>query len=497
MHLLVLEAQFMQIIQFEDISLCSDGTQKGPQAAFAWVMATSEGTRIAQCSGPCFGKDPTSYRAEGYGILSALRFFTQLRRVFNTNFQNLALYCDNQTMVNRSQQPPRDLDRIVPNETLAAEWDLLMEIWSARDAFPPESRPSLTHVKGHQDKKTPYNDLPLRAQLNVDADRLADQYLETNPDLNCIRTSMFPTTRALIHTSTGTITYKLKRKLRECRTRPPLVQKLRTDYGWDDDTFRDINWEASRVALTRLRHHKTTMHKHINKCTPVGKLVNRYDPKYPAGCPSCDEPIETREHLYQCGSARRQSWRGTFISELRQHLEKSNTGLDIQILLLEGVKAVLEGRTTDTMQVPASVADLAVAQESIGWEEMLKGRFSSRWSRRQQAHMGAFNPKANGETWLTSVIQFILEQWFKVWEIRNEDRHGRDQQTKAQLRRDQALRELEQLYTYQGEVLPRHNWILQIPLDQRQHLKTYTIRAFINCYKPVLEESYKERLATG
>ena len=70
-------------------------------------------------------------------------------------------------------------------------------------------------------------------------------------------------------------------------------------------------------------------------------------------------------------------------------------------------------------------------------------------------------------------------------------------QTKAQAQRDQALHELKLAYEFKGKILPRHNWILDTPINQRQNLRTYALRAWLNNYVPILRESYHERLATG
>ena len=179
------------------------------------------------------------------------------------------------------------------------------------------------------------------------------------------------------------------------------------------------------------------------------------------------------------------------------HLEEDNTRLDVTELLLEGIKSVLEGRAATTIPVPHTLTDLAAAQSAIGWEHVLRGRLSHQWAATQHVHMGAYCHKKNGTTWLTTVIQKILQGWLDLWDLRNGERHGRDRQTKAQADRAQAVRELELLYTLKDAIMPRHNWILEVPILQRMNLKTYTLRAFINSYKPILEGSHKERQGIG
>ncbi len=100
----------------------------------------------------------------------------------------------------------------------------------------------------------------------------------------------------------------------------------------------------------------------------------------------------------------------------REELQKSGTALDIMELLLEGVKSAIEGREPNTIHVPPSTAAIATAQEAIGWDQLLRGRLSKEWQKRQQKHLGAgATRKNNGQTWSTSVSKFLLEQWLQLW----------------------------------------------------------------------------------
>ena len=51
-----------------------------------------DGKRLAKCSGPAYGYDPTSYRAEAYGLLSGLRFLLHLLDFFKQP-QTCSLTC--------------------------------------------------------------------------------------------------------------------------------------------------------------------------------------------------------------------------------------------------------------------------------------------------------------------------------------------------------------------------------------------------------------------
>jgi hypothetical protein len=56
----------------------SDGSAGNNSMSFAWVLALPCGKRVATCAGPVFGFRESSYRSEGYGVLSAVRFVFHL-----------------------------------------------------------------------------------------------------------------------------------------------------------------------------------------------------------------------------------------------------------------------------------------------------------------------------------------------------------------------------------------------------------------------------------
>ena len=400
-------------------------------------------------------------------------------------------------MVRKAGTLPKHLHDQYQNSTLDPEWDLLMEIWITNSQSTPEQRPNFEFIKGHQDKHTPYAELSLKAKLNCEADALASSYIAQHPDKAYHTAPMLPSSKVQLHLSTGTISSKLNTALRLARTVGPLQAHLQKKFEWDEDTFHDIDWECGRRAYNQKRKHLTTLIKHTNDITPIGKRVHRYDPKYPAACPSCPEEIETAQHLIHCNCPARIALKTKIIATVRKTLEEQKTRHDLMVLMLEGLQAVFDGRDSETIHYPDSVAEVASAQTAIGWEHLLRGRLSKSWAQVQQSHLGAFEPRNNGKTWATKIIGCLLQAWLDIWDQCNGDRHGQDQQTRQQALKAQAIREVELLYELKGQVKPEHEWIFEVPLQVRREMKTYYLRAFINSWKTVLEESYQERLATG
>jgi hypothetical protein len=145
-----------------------------------------------------------SYRAECTGMLSLLRFLIRLAVYTNMDDPWRGLIgTDSQSMLDRlyGKTIAQTSKHLAILDTLDAEWDLLVEIQEALRELPGVD---LTYVKGHQDDKKANDRLPLMAQLNVDADRLAGEYNREHGNQQRPFALMTPNAGALLLTDDGT-----------------------------------------------------------------------------------------------------------------------------------------------------------------------------------------------------------------------------------------------------------------------------------------------------
>jgi hypothetical protein len=323
MELLCEEDELWTALSTQACYIATDGSAPDGKGSFAWIISDIHGTILAKCNGPVFGAGVTSFRAEGYGILSLLRFLLRLRQVHHpplppaeqTNPQEAddtqeprdslqerilqhtslpaphipadphqapmlqhSLVCDNKSMVNKINRIGKHAT-IFPNNKMASEWDFLAEIRLAMQQL-GDSQPTLSHIKGHQDSKRPLEELPLQAQLNCKADKLADQYLKDFPDIDRSKVPLLPTAGCQLHLAKGTITHNLKLDLTHARSVPPLKSKLCHKHAWLQHEFNEIDWTSHGLALKRLAKHRKTLTQYLHDWLPVGKRVHMYDTKY-------------------------------------------------------------------------------------------------------------------------------------------------------------------------------------------------------------------------
>ena len=371
---------------------------------------------------------------------------------------------------------------------------MLAEIWATQKLLTPQLCPSILHVKGHQDEKTDYALLSLPAQLNVDADKLAGDYMRDHPDKDYTKVPVLPTSGIQLNLPAGTITYNLKKEVSMARTTKPMKDCMIAKYDWDEDTFSDIEWEAHRRAANRHHKRRITLVKHLGKCLPVGSLVRHYDAvKYRANCPVCEELVENDAHVCMCPN--RREWWQKFLAGLRRKLTSLDTELGLQELIYAGIKSALTGFEPN---FPAELHNIAAAQEAIGWTHLFLGQISKQWVARQRVHIGAnATKKKNAMNWATQVIDYFYTQWFKVWDQRNLERHGKDYQDRSNKLKDLAYREMSHLYTYQDLVPDDLRWLFLTPLEDCLQWPLYQMRAWISNWETIILKDYAAQLEPG
>ena len=171
-----------------------------------------------------------------------------------------------------------------------------------------------------------------------------------------------------------------KTGMRRSQESPPIRSKIIVNSDWwSPSVFDAVDWSAHGKALTKLHQHRTTLIKYIHKILPLGSRVNKYDKKYPLHCPSCREPKENWDHFWKCQARARIAWRRQFLKDLNEKLISLKTGPDVRALLVEKLRAVLDGIPPSTIPVEASLEEIGSQQDQIGWDQIMRGRFGWAW----------------------------------------------------------------------------------------------------------------------
>lgn len=120
-------------------------------------------------------------------MLSGLYFIRTLLSYTNTTKPlQLSIYSDSLSLIQRISDHC-EYSHYFPNTTTSADWNIIQSIVSIIISLPGVG--TLHHVKGHQDKNTPFYDFALEVQMNVDANHLASDFDTTNSNITRICTT--------------------------------------------------------------------------------------------------------------------------------------------------------------------------------------------------------------------------------------------------------------------------------------------------------------------
>jgi hypothetical protein len=85
----------------------------------------------------------------------------------------------------------------------------------------------------------------------------------------------------------------------------------------------------------------------------------------------------------------------------------------------------------------------------------------------------------------------LSTHWLLLWDDQKKDCNGRDSVTHNVALREQALRELDILYSYQHSVLHRNRTIFFNDPNEHKTKPTHAIGQWINTYQPLILKSIK------
>jgi len=85
--------EVLHTVRTESVTFASDGEAASPKASFGWVLSTNQGRRLLHASGSAYGAHSNSYRVEGYGILSVMRFIFWVQSFVTGTMSESRLHC--------------------------------------------------------------------------------------------------------------------------------------------------------------------------------------------------------------------------------------------------------------------------------------------------------------------------------------------------------------------------------------------------------------------
>lgn len=480
-------------VSTSNLVTCSDGSVTDNGGSFGFVISDETGHRIIKGNGMVPGSFPNSFRSESYGVLATVRWLAHAYHAHPpTQTTTVTHYIDNRSVIQRIQKA-RQTQHTAPNTNLLPEQDVIKEIVYTLGTLPVQV--DFEWIRGHQDETQAYHRLPLPAQLNCDADSEANTASQENMN-SSNRIPPLPHSPCQLYIHDNSITAHLKQRVHNAYSVPRLHEYWRSRFAWSQDTLDTVHGELYSQIIKKYKEKWTTLVKHLHAISPTGHIAHRNNPLLPHECPTCLSPQENNHHVLQCPHPSRAKWRQQTILKSGQY-KAGEVDPHLLDILRDGLTRYhLELEALRIQDYPAQYSQLICTQNSIGWDQLYKGRWSIQWTQLQDqyAEQSAQTGTLKGKQWLLGLGRLLIDQWFQVWKMRNEDRHTRDNTNLAELRAQLIHTELRHLYTYRLQVCPIDRHLFQESVEAHiQHQSSLDVlEDWIHTYKPAILASVEQ-----
>jgi hypothetical protein len=159
--------------------------------------------------------------------------------------------------------------------------------------------------------------------------------------------------------------------------------------------------------------------------------------------------------LLRCKEPSRIKWRRQFITVLHNRLVYLETDFSPEETLYTVVEEWLETESVNISKYLKRFHQEIQSQSLIGWRHLLLGKISQEWLKLQETSTKVtICRKRLSYVWGASLAEVLLKQFIKLWELRNEEVHGKTAELQEQIRKDKLGKVVRQLNELRDQARP-------------------------------------------
>jgi hypothetical protein len=140
------------------------------------------------------------------------------------------------------------------------------------------------------------------------------------------------------------------------------------------------------------------------------------------------------------------------LTAIRAQTKATKTSDQLNDVLVDVVDQTMAGRP---ISVGGKFEAALRSQERIGWRAMLHGYWSKEW---QIAYQDTYQPPPTETVkdrkkriiamalWQKRLLQTVFQRMICLWRLRNNERHGRDSETRESARREVLNNKIQVIY---------------------------------------------------
>ena len=419
----------LQAIQQGQGYAVSDGSYKIsphgiPYGTSSWIFFVSDSLWLRGSNSiPGATSGQSSYRSELGGLYGIVHCLTALISFFLGDTAaafsgSINTGCDGAIALTNCFSPGKGFT------SSNSDYDLIIAIRRRLRQYPELSwQPQ--HIKGHQDDSMDFDELDVRAQLNVKCDswakarwrRCVQQFQQRlRPPQIAIQNAPW-----VVRINGNLITKNIKEALREHCSGTILQKYWEKRRRFRQQPATDIDWDSSYTAMKAMNQgQRREFIKHNSSLQATNKNMLRRKQRETEACPRCSAPIEDSKHLITCSHAEATALWNKSLQAIKFWLQEQKTDPDIVHILISRLQSWRAGTDFETFTgIPLTHQQLLVSQDNIGWEAAFRGCWSKGWAETQEQYFKTLHRRNSGRRWLAALITKFWQVAWDLWEHRN------------------------------------------------------------------------------
>jgi hypothetical protein len=414
--------ELIQDIKAGTASAVSDGSFKNCNGTSAFMLCSErlENRIIGVNAVPGAADEQSAYRSELAGVSGSIHILKLLCTKFKIQAGSVQIGLD-------GDQAMKAAAGTWPLKVGQADYDLVKDIRAKIKELPIKI--TWKWIEGHQDDSEDFRHLDSWAQRNIQCDSLAKMYWN-----HCLRMN-----KRLPNQKLGDDGWTLWFNGRK-RSRVEKNNLYSEMYGdevcdyWIEkgqiplQEIHSIDWINSEQAIKRLQFSKQLwISKFSSGHCAVGKMMKIRKEWTHDKCPLCFEENETNEHVLLCQDPRAiQHWE-SLAKKLDHDMQNMTTAPTIRRTIMRKLH-IWRTRQQDTLNLTDEYGEraAALAQDRIGWTNLMLGRAAGEWASAQQDYLDHLGRRKTGKRWLIAITTKLLKISWDMWDHRNGILHHKD-----------------------------------------------------------------------
>ena len=133
--------------------------------------------------------------------------------------------------------------------------------------------------------------------------------------------------------------------------------------------------------------------------------------------------------MIRCPETTRRQWRIKTIQTLRKRMKQLDTKYDLENTLACAISEWFETGYVSLYKYPEKFHNVIWSQGAIEWRQIFNGRISRHWLKHQGNTKTSVGRVRMDYIWGTSIIETCLRMMIDLWELGNEEVHGKEEAT--------------------------------------------------------------------